>query len=41
MLSSPAIVLPSYFSVMLASSLETASAAAVRKRSLFSFSPAD
>ena len=40
-LSSPAIVLPSYFSVMLASSLETPSAAAVRKRSLFSFSPAE
>src|SRR5262245_46058178 len=40
-LSSPAIVLPSYFSVILASSLETPSAASVRKRSLFSFSPAE
>src|SRR6478736_2777997 len=39
--SSPTIVLPSYFSVVLASSVETPSAAAVRKRSLFSFSPAE
>src|SRR5262245_7832948 len=40
-LSSPPIVLPSYFSVMLASALETPSAAVVRKRSLFNFSPAE
>src|SRR5215831_15618127 len=40
-LSSPDIVLPSYFSVMLVSSLETPSAAVVRKPSLFNFSPAE
>src|SRR5690606_24294421 len=40
-LSSPAIVLPSYFPVIVASTSEVPSAAAVRNSSLLSLSPAE